>query len=89
MALLLPARFGAWLSDIQWDGNERYPLSTGWDEIDLKFSPSTSSAKASGRSGFKGPAGSSVPPKWQRLLASKNYCWARAGGARGLCPIAG
>ncbi len=34
-----------WLSSIQWDGNQRYPLSTGCDEIDLKVSPPTASSE--------------------------------------------
>ena len=31
-------RFDAWPSDIRWDGNRRYPLSTGCDRFEPKFS---------------------------------------------------
>ncbi len=39
MALRLPASFDAWLADIRWDGNPRYPLSIRGFRFEPEISP--------------------------------------------------
>src|SRR6267142_2566977 len=69
MALHSPARFDAWLSEIQWGIDKRYILTTGYFGFEPKGSLSTPSTKVQCRSAVDGLTGSSVPPEMQRFLA--------------------
>ena len=76
MALLINSRFDVRLSDIQWDGDDSYPHSTGCYGSTSKVFPPTSSrpggTRGIRRTGLNSLTGSSVPPQLQRLPAGKN-----------------
>ena len=59
MALHSPARFDAWLSEIQWGIDKRYILTTGYFGFEPKGSLSTPSTKVQCRSAVDGLTGSS------------------------------